>query len=302
MATAWDGAKRYARRLDDTPWLTVLGYAYASLITLVILMWLLPAQWRASIKGLELVLPLTLLIAKDLSQIPDAGARLRALRREGAGWLSYPVACLPPGLVGLMRLGREQRRGFLCWLRRESPPPRPAGLRLSYHEQGAYSTLIAIALVSVLGEMPLNAAILPLLVKDAATVQAIHLVLALGGAASLAWLLGDRWRVRGGYHVLTDTHLDLEVGARASARIPRSAIVEVQALRQPVGEWRRAHPFLHREAVNITPFDKPNLVLRLRDDPSCTIRHHGLDRTGVRLVFLYLDRPERLAAALAAAA
>ena len=299
MATAWVGARQYARRLDDTPWLTVLGYAYASFITLAMLMWLLPAQWRASVKGIELALPMLLLVAKDLSQIPDVRARLRALRRAGAGWPSYPAACLPPGLIGLMRLGREQRRGFLCWLRRESPPARPAGLRLTFHEQGAYSTIIAFGLVSLLVEMPINAAILPLLLKDPATVQAIHLVFALGGAASLMWLLGDRWRVRGGHHVLTETHLDLEVGARANARIPRSAIADVQALRQPVAEWRRAHPVPHRQTVNITPFDKPNLVLRLRDDASCTITHHGLARTGVRYVFLYLDRPERLIAALA---
>jgi hypothetical protein len=290
MATAWGGAKQYARRLNDTPWLTVLGYAYASFTTLAMLMWLLPAQWRASVKGLELALPLLLFVAKDLSQIPDVPARLRALRKAGGGWLSYPAACLPPGLIGLMRLGREQRRGFLCWLRRESPPARPDGLRLTFHEQGAYSTVIAIALWSVLGEMPINAAILPLLVKDAATVQAIHLALALGGAASLAWVLGDRWRVRNGYHVLTETHLDLEIGARASARIPRDAIADVQALRQAVAEWRRTHPVPHRQTVNITPFDKPNLVLRLRDDASCTITH------------LYLDRPERLIAALAPAA
>lgn len=302
MATAWDGARQYARRLNDTPWPTVLGYAYASFITLAMLIWLLPAQWRASAKGIELALPLLLLAAKDLSQIPDVPARLRALRRAGAGWLSYPAACLPPGLIGLMRLGREQRRGFLCWLRRESPPPRPAGLRLTFHERGAYSTIIAIALFSVLVEMPINAAILPLLVKDPATVQAIHLVLALGAAASLMWVLGDRWRVRKGYHVLTETHLDLEVGARACARIPRGAIADARALRQPVAEWRRAHPVPHRETVNITPFDKPNQVLRLREDASCTITHHGLERTGVRYVFLYLDRPERLIGALAPAA
>jgi hypothetical protein len=302
MATAWGGARQYARRLDDTPWLTVLGYAYASFITLAMLMWLLPARWRTNVKGLELALPLLLLVAKDLSQIPDVPARLHSLRRAGAGWLSYPAACLPPGLIGLMRLGREQRRGFLCWMCRESPPARPAGLRLTFQEQGAYSTMIALALFTVLGEIPLDAAILPLLVKDPAQVQAIHLVLALGGATSLVWVLGDRWRVRNGYHVLTETHLDLEVGARASARIPRDAIADAQPLRKPVAEWRRAHPVPYRETVNITPFDKPNLVLRLRDDASCTITHHGLERTGVRYVFLYLDRPERLIAALAPAA
>ncbi|MGJ9418864.1 hypothetical protein ACHAC9_14010 [Massilia sp. CMS3.1] len=123
---------------------------------------------------------------------------------------------------------------------------------------------------------------------------------AAGSVYTLVWLLGDRWLLRGGHHVLTSTHLDLQVGARASACIPRDAIEEAQPLRQPVLEWRRAHPYRDREAVNITPFDKPNLVLRLRAGALCTMTHHGVERSGVRYVFLYLDCPQQLLRALAA--
>jgi hypothetical protein len=142
-------------------------------------------------------------------------------------------------------------------------------------------------------------AIVLLFIQDPATARNIHLVCALTSVYTLVWLLGDRWYVRGGHHVLTTTHLDLQVGARASARIPLDAIEDAQPLRESVPQWRRAYPFLDKEAVTITPFDKPNLVLRLRDGVPCAITHHGLERTGVRYVFLYLDRPERLLAALA---
>ncbi|MFC4933279.1 hypothetical protein [Massilia sp. GCM10023247] len=162
--------------------------------------------------------------------------------------------------------------------------------------------MIAIGLFSVFVDLPLGAAILPLLVDDAAAVRTLHLVFAAGSLYTLVWLLGDRWLLRGGHHVLTSSHLDLQVGARASACIPLAAIAHAQALRQPVREWARTHPLRHTEAVTITRFDKPNLVLRLRDDACCAITHHGVERSGVRYVFIYLDRPERLLKALAASA
>ena len=103
--------------------------------------------------------------------------------------------------------------------------------------------------LKALVELPLDAALVPLCVKDPATVRNIHLMVALGSIYTLVWLLGDRWRVRDGYHVLTATHLDLQVGARASACIPLGAIEAARPLRQPVLEWRRAHPYRDRELL-----------------------------------------------------
>ena len=302
MGAAWAAVTGYARQLNDTSWTTVLAYAWAAFLTLAMLLPFTPEQWRGTVRALGLALPLLLLVAKDLAQIPDLAARLRALRQQGAGALCMLAACLPPGLVGLARLDRQLWRSFFCWLRRQPKPARPDGLKLTYLEQGAYSTAVAFGLFSVLVELPLDAALAPLLVDDPVKVRNIHIAVALSSIYTLVWLLGDRWRVRDGYHVLTDTYLDLQVGARASARIPLDAIEDAAPLREPVAQWRRAHPFRDKEAVTITPFDKPNLVLRLRQGADCTITHHGLERTGVRHVFLYLDRPEHLTAALASRA
>ncbi|MEW6025423.1 MAG: hypothetical protein AB1807_25180 [Pseudomonadota bacterium] len=293
--------REYSRQLDDTPWPTVLGYAYASFMTLALLFLLTPTAWHGPIKTIGLTLPLMLLAAKDLASIPDVAIRLRALRRQDAGWPALLAACLPPGLIGMARLERDIWRGFSGWLRRKPQPARPAGLALTFLEQGAYSTVIAIGLFCVLVELPLDAAIVPLFVDDPDKVRTIHFVVVTGSVYALVWMLGDRWHLRGGQHVLTSTHLDLRVGARASARIPRDAIEDVQRLAEPVARWRRTHPFRLAEALTITPWDKPNLVLRLRPNAGCTIRHHGIERTAVRYVFLYLDCPERLLAALGSA-
>ncbi|WP_312550045.1 hypothetical protein [Massilia sp.] len=302
MNATWAAVTGYARQLNDTSWTRVMTYAWAAFITLAMLLPFVPEQWRGTAKSIGFALPLLLLAAKDFAQLPDLAARLRALHRQGAGALAMLAACLPPGLIGLARLDRELWRSFFCWLRRQPRPARPDGLRLTYLEQGAYSTAIAFGLFSVLVELPLDAALVPLFVDDPDAVRNIHIAVALGSAYTLVWLLGDRWRVRDGCHVLTATHLDLQVGARASARIALASIADAQPLREPVAQWRRRHPFRDKEAVTITPFDKPNLILRLHPDADCTITHHGLERNGVRYVFLYLDRPERLIAALASRA
>lgn len=301
MESTQSSLREYAKQLNDTRWLTVLGYAYALFITIGLLRYMAPEPWRAPVKALGLALPLMLLAAKDLASLPDVAARLRALRRQGAGWPRWVAACLPPGLIGLARLERAIWRGFFGWLRRQPGPARPSGLALTFDRQGAYPTAIAFGLFSIIVELPLGAAILPLFIDDSATLRNIHLVFALGSVYSLVWLLGDRWLVRGGHHVLTATHLDLQVGARASARIALAAIEDAQLLRQSAAHWRKTHPYRLMDAVNVTPFDKPNLVLRLDPDAGCTIAHHGLERSGVRYLFLYLDRPERLIDALAPA-
>jgi hypothetical protein len=299
MRAAGGAVMQYARQLNDTSWVTVLKYAWVLFFTVTAILAVTPDAWRAPVKELGLVLPLLLLVAKDLASIPDAAARLRALRRQGTGWGQWLAACLPPGLIGLARMERDIWRSFFCWLRRQPRPARPAGTPLTFHQQGAYSTAIAFGFFSLIVELPLDAALLPLLIDDPATVRTVHLLVAAGSLYSLVWLLGDRWLVSRGHHVLTSSHLDLQIGVRASARIPLDAIEDAQPLRQPVAQWRRAHAYRDTEAVNITPFDKPNLALRLRADAPCTITHHGVERSGVRYVFLYLDRPQQLLHALA---
>ena len=300
MSTARDTVRNYARRLNEASWTMIIVYAFLLFIAMVIVRQIAPAQWREPLRPLALVAPLLLLAAKDLAQLPDVAARLRSLRRQGARWPRLLVACLPPALVGMVRLDRALWLGFFRWLRRQPNPARPAGQALTFHQRGAYSTAVAIGLFSLLFELPLDALMLPLLIEDPAEVTYIHLAIALCSAYSLVWLLGDRWLLRNGHHVLTDTHLDLQIGARASARIPLKAIASAQLLSQPLPQWRRDHPCRPMEVVNITPFDKPNLVLTLRADVDCAITHHGVARTGVRYVFLYLDRPGQLLAALAA--
>jgi hypothetical protein len=290
----------HAERLNDTTWLTVFGYAWAIFSTTAMLLLVTPMAWRAPIKIVGFALPLLLFVVKDLAQLPDVLVRLRALRGRRSRPSEWLVACLPPGLVGWMRLERALWSGCFGWLHRRPRVARPSGLSLTYDQQGAYPAVTALALFSILVEMPISAAIMPLFIKDPAEMKVIHCLLVLGSLYSLVWVLGDRWLVRGSHHVLTEHYLDLRVGARASASIALDAIEDAQLLREAVRDWRKEHPHRSAEAVSVTPFDQPNLILRLDVNAGCYITHHGVTRCGVRYLFLYLDRPEHLLAALTA--
>jgi hypothetical protein len=259
---------------------------------------LLPAWLLHALKPLLLVAPLAMLAAKDLAHLPDALARTRAALAQGR-WRSLPAAWLPPELVGLIRTDQALRRGFLHWLLRKPQPHLPAaGQTFGYLEQGAYRTGVAIALFCIFVEIPLDAAVVPLLVKDHDAAQMLHALMFVGGLSSLAWVLGDRRLVGAGRHVLDDDGLHVRIGARTEGTIPRSAIAACERVNEPVQAWCRRHGIAPVDTLVASPLDKPNTVLILHDDCPVRLTHWGVPREGLACVFLYVDRPDALAAAL----
>lgn len=136
-----------------------------------------------------------------------------------------------------------------------------------------------------------------LIVVTACEAPASHLLLRALGVSPLAraiivvvelyaivWLLGDYQLMRESGHRLTPDTLELRLGARWHGRIPRS---QIAAVVPPASSSRKRA---------LTPFDAPNLELRLHA-PVRLKTYFGLTRelTSVRL---YVDDPERFSAAL----
>ena len=90
----------------------------------------------------------------------------------------------------------------------------------------------------------------------------------------------------------------LSVGIRACGTIPLAAIAGCERIGEKRAAWCRRHGIALRETALVTPFDAPNLVLRLRADLPVTLTCYQLEKSAPRYVFLYLDRPEQLANAL----
>jgi hypothetical protein len=283
-----------AFRLRRTSWLELAGYAMLGLFGLSLLRMAMPQEMGPALKKLGLVLALALLAAKDLSHLPDARLRLRV----ATSWRARIAALLPPELLGMLRLDRLLRQGFLHTLRRRAPAPaRPDGIALTYLRQGAYGTAIAVAMVSLFIEMPVHHLIMHVVVDDPDKRLLLHLAGAVAALSSFAWVLGDRWHVGAGQHVLADGVLHLQVGVRSQGSIPLDAVERFEAITETPERWRRRHGIQRADTMTVTPFDKPNCVLVMKPDADLTLLHWQVRRPVPRYLLLYLDRPALLASA-----
>jgi hypothetical protein len=295
----------FARRLRYLSWREVFECAWIALICVILLKLAMPTAANALLRPLVLAVPLSIIAAKYLSHLPDALARTRAALTV-RDWPGTSLAWLPPELVGLLRLGRAQWRGFACWLLRRPQSALPAGQSLTYLERGAYRTAFVIILLATLFELPLHALVLPLFLHDAASVTLLYVtllcvLLPAGVLGTLIWVLGDRWLVGPGCHVLDADGLVLRVGARTHGAIPWQAIRACERIAEPATAWCRRHGIHRRDTLLVSPLDKPNTILILNHHSAVRLTHLGAERTALRAVFLYLDRPQVLIERLGAA-
>ncbi len=289
--------------LQDTNWWQMLGYAWLVFIFGRLASIVLPAALKPFLDKPLFMLPLLLIVAKDLAGIPDFTGRLRRVARKGTSWRERVGAAFPPEFLALYRFERAMRRAFFAWMRRQPHAPRPAGTVLTYTERGSYTTVLAIAVFSACIELPLDAAIASLFIDNPGVRSILHTCSLLSAASILMYVAADRWLVRGAQgHVLTGDALDLSIGARASGLIPLGAIERVESVGEKPDEWCKRHGVAKRDTVTVSPFDAPNVVLRLRRERPVTIITYQLEKPAPAYVFLYLDRPELLSAALQRAA
>jgi hypothetical protein len=108
----------------------------------------------------------------------------------------------------------------------------------------------------------------------------VHLAIVLLNLSGIAWILGDARALRASRHVVGADTLWLRLGRRASADIPRAAIVSAVATDGRVDD----------AGLRVTPLDEPNVALSFdREIPITTL--YGRVRRARRLS-LYVDRPE----------
>lgn len=283
-----------AFKLRRTSWSQLAGYAYLGFFILIPVRLAAPEEMGPALRNLAFALPLVLLAAKDLAHLPDALQRLRG----ASGWHGRILALLPPELIGMMRLDRLMWSGFLQWLRRRVPAARPEGVALTYLQRGAYGTAIGFVMVSLFLELPINFGILHLFIDDPDTRVLIHVIAGIGAVYTLAWVLGDRWHVADGSHMLVDDVLHLRVGVRTQGSIPLSSIERVDAVQEAPERWRRRHGIHPADTITVTPFDKPNCVLVMKPDAGVTLLHWQVRRAAPLYILLYLDRPELLASSV----
>ena len=283
--------------LRATAWRDLAGLAIGALLLASIAKKLAPEAFKPLIHHAGLALPLLLLMAKDIAHAPQAWQRLRSARGARAPWHAHLTALLPPELPGLFKLDRLLWLGCLRRLQGQPlPATLPEGVALTYLERGAYNTARAVVFVALLLELPTHALLLHLFIKDPDELLVIHVLGALAVLYTLAWILGDRWHIGEGRHVITAKALHLRVGVRVEGTLPLAAIARVEPVDLLLPTWRHRHGVARSDTLVVTPFDKPNCVLVLHQDAQVDILLHQVTTRLPQYVFLYLDRPALLAA------
>lgn len=283
--------------LRATAWRDLAGVAVGALLLASIAKKLAPEAFKPLIHHAGLALPLLLLMAKDIAHAPQAWQRLRSTHAARAPWYAHLTALLPPELPGLFKLDRLLWLGCLRRLQGQPLPVKlPDGVALTYLERGAYNTARAVVFVALLLELPTHALLLHLFIKDPDALLVIHVLGALAVLYTLAWVLGDRWHIGEGRHVITVQALHLRVGVRVEGTLPLAAIARVEPVDLLLPTWRHRHGVARSDTLVVTPFDKPNCVLVLHQDAQVDILLHQVTTRLPQYVFLYVDRPALLTA------
>jgi len=278
-------------------WRELAGLAIGALLLASIAKKLAPEAVKPLVHHAGLALPLLLLMAKDIVHTPQAWQRLRSAHAARAPWHAHLTALLPPELPGLFKLDRLLWLGCLHRVQGQPlPVTLPEGVALTYLERGAYNTARAVVFVALLLELPTHALLLHLFIKDPDALLVIHVLGAIAVFYTLAWVLGDRWHIGTGHHVMTPEALHLHVGVRVKGTLPLAAIARVEPVDLLLPTWRHRHGVARKDTLVVTPFDKPNCVLVLHEDAQVDILLHQVTTRLPQYVFLYLDRPALLAA------
>jgi len=283
--------------LRATTWRELAGLAIGALLLASIAKKLAPEAVKPLLHHAGLALPLLLLMAKNIAHAPQAWQRLRSAHAARAPWHAHLTALLPPELPGLFKLDRLLWLGCLHRVQGQPlPVTLPEGVALTYLERGAYNTARAVVFVALLLELPTHALLLHLFIKDPDALLVIHVLGAIAVFYTLAWVIGDRWHIGAGHHVMTAEALHLRVGVRVEGTLPLAAIARVEPVDLLLPTWRHRHGVARRDTLVVKPFDKPNCVLVLHQHAQVDILLHQVTTRLPQYVFLYLDRPALLAA------
>lgn len=278
--------------LTDKPWHYLLGLAFFVLFCAFVLsLGAAAGSWRGELLRIAKFLALALLGAKLLAGGYGGLRRLRSASARGEGWLDQAAALLPPWLLAWTRTDRGNAVAFLGWVLRRPHPPRPTGRDIPYLEKSSYFTFFLCGLISILVELPLDGMIASVMTDSPQARALIRWGLACAAIYTLVWMLGDRRQIKGGYQVIGETHLELQVGGRLSAGIPLGAITGCEVLKETVGQWCSRRGVPEEDTLLATPADAPNVIVAI--DPAARVRLASwrVERDAPRFLLLFADDP-----------
>jgi branched-subunit amino acid transport protein AzlD len=167
-------------------------------------------------------------------------------------------------------------------------------ISLSYLKNGMYTSLLPILIVACFADIPLTQFALHLHPIDSQIVVLIHSISITATILTITSLIGDKRLIAQGHHYIDQNILKLRLGARAQADIPMDLIRSIEIIdKKDVVIFNT-----QLNTMEVTPFDKANLVIHLYTRTDCQTRARfeelGSNRANVEHIKLYLDHPEAL--------
>jgi hypothetical protein len=285
--------------LRDISWSYLLGLAFFLIVvSLLLSIGAEAGSHRAALLRATKAVIAFALFAKLLSGGYGGLDRYRAAAGRGASFGARAIAFLPQGLLAWMRMDRTNLIACVAWLRRQPHPQRPAGIAIGFIEKSSYPTVVLIGLFSALVDLPLNAFIASVITRDPAVQLRIHLACGALAIYMLMWILGDRYLMAGSSCVVDESALHLKIAGRLSASIPLAAITRCEPVSESAGAWCKRHGLTSDVAMTATPAGMPNVMIAI--DPAAGVRLTSwqVDRAAPRYLFLFVDQPSALSAAL----
>ena len=223
----------------------------------------------------------------------------------------------PPRFFGADRMlgaAQAQRRmwaeAFCQWTRRPLPSARYArrlgdGQRFALHRGSWMSVLVPMVVFSQFVDVLIAQGVIHVAVDPAHRV-ALHGLLLFASLWTIVWAVALRSAMRHVDHVLDPRALTLAIGFKQLCRIPLAAIAGVQVIdhkaRRTGDDWYDLHQLKPRAVTLITALDKPSLLIELHAGANgAWWTHNGARKPLRRFVAVYVDQPEAMQAAVAAA-
>ncbi|MCH7344704.1 hypothetical protein LZ017_15080 [Pelomonas sp. CA6] len=284
------------RTLRQRNWQQHIGHTLGMAWLLVFASLLLPREWRAGLGGWLFGAVVLALGVKEAAEAPENWERARRRWRAGAKPLRVLVAATPPEVVGWFKTLGCWGAGAWAGLRRQPPPRRSAtqaaAMPLDYLRRSGYRNLMPMLLACTVADMLVVHFLIGLVWPGVLARALGHAGFGLLHLGLVMALLGDRYWMGQGRHALDQRFLYLRLGCRGHGRIARADILKA-------GVWRGRLPKhrLTRQDAVITPWAPPNVRLLLRPQ-STRLRLLGSSRSDLRCLYLYVDEPQSLLAAL----
>jgi hypothetical protein len=216
----------------------------------------------------------------EIWRSPDAtwSVRFRQVASHFASRLPAPVAGFVRTELRLMGAALNPRPTIV-------PPASADAFTATRTSKGNFVVPLVLLLAAV--ELPaIHILLYVLLPKSARSLQLGFVVLNL---YALLWFVGDRRCRRASIYRLGSSALEIELGERWKGAIPYQLIKNAGMQPKPL-------PRRDPSTIDVTPFDPPNVTLRLVE-PLPFTSYFGITKLA-RCIRLYVDEPEHFLAAI----